>query len=467
MIAQSDLAVIANGNSDAIARLIARRAQFGPPSAGMFKLSSIKTAADPGLWDQITGSASGALKGLADKYVTPYVNQAGQQFADAAQNQGVQNLQRMWDEHPELRWSLYTAGAGGLLGLGSGLLGRKKRPLSSLLTGALMGAGVGAGAGYLYNATHPQDQGQGDKTDQPPADQPGQIAGQPPTDPVETARHAVRSGYNAATGAYDNPTGAGGDLAKGVKNEAIQALLPDRGNKPLRSRILGNVAGVYGGKRIWDIARGVGQGFTNPTRYRPPIGVSVGGGPTRAITTGGSVGLEEGWAPSLWDRLRGGLEGGLRRPLSSIPLAGMGLAGRYHPNLETAHLWSERNNARYLPQGAKETAEDLRAGADRNLTQTPNYSKAVATEEGVEGLQRAYGAMPFPAKALNWGLRTGLPYGAAIGTAFLDPFKNEQAQQASAAGVNKAFGLPPPGVPGGPVNPNATMHQAVKLPGSP
>jgi hypothetical protein len=464
MIAQSDLAVIVNGNSDAIAKLIARRAQFGPPPVGMFKLSSVKTAA-PGWWDQITGSASNAAKGLMDQYVTPHINQAGKQFANSTQNQFTQNLQNVWNEHPGLRYGVYGAGLGGLLGLGSGLMGRKKRPLSNLLTGALMGAGVGAGGAALYNAYNSlqNQQGQGAKTDQPPADQVQPVT-QPSPDTVQTARDTVAD-------AYDHPSDAASKTLAGAKNQAIQALAPDRGYKPLSSRILGNVAGVWGGKRIYDIARGAGQGFTNPTRWKPGyIPFPTPENPTSIPVPGRSVPPGEPWTPTLGQRLQGGLEGALKRPLSSVPLAGMGLADRYDPRLGTAHNWAERENARYLAQGAKETPQDLRAGAKRNLAYTPDYSEAVATEAGVEGLQRAWRKMPFPLKAINWGWRTGLPYGGAIATAFLDPFKRQQAQQASAAGVNSAFGLPPPGVPSAPtesVNPNVTMQNAVKPLGNP
>jgi hypothetical protein len=50
-----------------------------------------------------------------------------------------------------LTWGMLGAGAGGLLGLGTSMTGKKKRPLSGLLTGGLLGGTLGAGGSMLHS----------------------------------------------------------------------------------------------------------------------------------------------------------------------------------------------------------------------------------------------------------------------------------------------------------------------------
>lgn len=156
MLARTDLIAIASGDTNNVARLIAKRAQFGAPSAGPIKLSFYKKAA-PGDWWDPSGVVSGAGNWVGDQY-NQLASRAGQQFANGAQQEALGNLSKIWNEHPELQYGVYGAGLGGLLGLGSGLMGKKKRPLSSLLTGAALGAGVGAGGRFLYDYLKPREQ---------------------------------------------------------------------------------------------------------------------------------------------------------------------------------------------------------------------------------------------------------------------------------------------------------------------
>lgn len=107
---------------DDYAALIARRAVFGPPSTGIL----IKSA------DIIPQGVKDTVGGWA-------------------KNLGMEQLGKMWNENAPLRYGVYGAGAGAGLGLLSGILGKKKRPLSSMLTGGLLGGLAGGGGKYVYD----------------------------------------------------------------------------------------------------------------------------------------------------------------------------------------------------------------------------------------------------------------------------------------------------------------------------
>ncbi len=110
----------------ALSQLIARKALFGPLPAFM------KQADEPGILqqglDKVKGWGSDIASSAAGKY-----------------------LSNAWENSPALRYGAYGALGGAGLGLGYNLLAKKKRPLSSVLSGALAGLGLGYGGKTLYD----------------------------------------------------------------------------------------------------------------------------------------------------------------------------------------------------------------------------------------------------------------------------------------------------------------------------
>lgn len=129
---RADLIKLAQSSTaDAIA-IIAHRAAFGPVPTQMSKMAA-------GEWYD----------------PTPYLEKGKQWVGDMAKSQLSDQAMKYWNENPSLQHAVYGglggAGLGALLGLGSNLVKKKKRPLSDLLMGGLMGGALGAGGGYLYN----------------------------------------------------------------------------------------------------------------------------------------------------------------------------------------------------------------------------------------------------------------------------------------------------------------------------
>lgn len=143
---QSDLLVIASGDQTAIASLLTKRSHLGAPD-GM-----VKKAQEPGFLEQ---AKNWGQKNVVEP-VTEFVGKQVQNIGDQAVKDQFNKFLTHEDYRP-WRYGLGGLAAGGLLGLGTGLIGRrkKKRALGNALMGGLLGAGLGTGLGYL---TRPGEQ---------------------------------------------------------------------------------------------------------------------------------------------------------------------------------------------------------------------------------------------------------------------------------------------------------------------
>jgi hypothetical protein len=66
-------------------------------------------------------------------------------------NPMLDNLSKMWNDNPALRYGVYGAGAGAGAGLLANEVGGKEHPFQSMMTGAMGGAALGAGGKYLWD----------------------------------------------------------------------------------------------------------------------------------------------------------------------------------------------------------------------------------------------------------------------------------------------------------------------------
>lgn len=520
MVPREDLIAIANGGPELAARLISRRAQFGPAPAGMLKLSFVKIAA-PGDWWDPGGYVSAAGNQIAGSY-DQLAQRAGQNFSEAAQGQTFQDLAKTWNDHPMLQAGVYGAGVGGLLGLGSGLIGKKKRPLSNLLTGALLGAGVGTGGRFLYDKFQPEAKptvdaeaerrGQlaagfrADAQGQAPQGQGGAPAGgitptggiKLPPEPTlkeklpqlaagvraeqverlrqanfqEKGRWAIDAKQKAMRGEPPPPPFVPkGDPSLGISDEeagqtptrpitgpidavgslgreaaqAVGAVPPDKdpGNTPApedlqyaepgHAEILNHpgyrgliqdLAATAGAKRVWDMSRGFAQGWRTPWR--------------------GKIDPRKDMDFGFLSKLRSGLGGAGRSLAAAIPgPLGRSWAGRFHPGLrdvaktmDTALDPSKFGpngaplgvNLDLLPKGSGSALKNQATwlGQQNQAKNMPEREKLLSTETGLAETQKAYRALPFRSKFMNWGYRTGVPYGGAMLAAALDPNTNRE-----------------------------------------
>ena len=213
MSTQKDIKLISGYTIDDAASFIAKRAMLGVPQTSFIKLSFIKNAAP-----DATSAASalvGAMNPLGAANVanaampyqpTWYENLLGRENVNSAQNY----LQQAWD-NPYIRNSLIGAGVGGAAGLGSSLLGKKKRHLSSLLAGAALGGGLGAGYTWMFPPAGPAE------PPKPPADSSAAIA--------NAKNQAANANFNAARDALkESPGEIGKEKATGYMQQGNQNL---------------------------------------------------------------------------------------------------------------------------------------------------------------------------------------------------------------------------------------------------
>lgn len=140
-----DLALISSGNQEQVLALLVKRAAIGSPAA------LEKYALGEELLDKAKGFVQPGIDTVKN-YVQPHIDNAvssgiGKGIGDFYQNN------KSWAQP-----ALWGAGIGGALGLGSGLLGRRRkgRAIGDAMTGALLGAGLGGAGGYLMNQYNSQ-----------------------------------------------------------------------------------------------------------------------------------------------------------------------------------------------------------------------------------------------------------------------------------------------------------------------
>ena len=147
---RNDLIKLAFSDENTATQLIARRALFGPTPPLGIQLYLSKQA------DDTASTFMDTLKGWGNnvgEYAKDLGSKATGYLADAGKSELANQVKQTWNNNPWLQTGAYGAGAGALLGLGSELFGgsRKKRPLSSILSGATLGGLMGAGGHYLYD----------------------------------------------------------------------------------------------------------------------------------------------------------------------------------------------------------------------------------------------------------------------------------------------------------------------------
>lgn len=136
----NDLPILASGNTKQIVALLMKRAAFG-------------RSKQADMLDDLKGHLSQAWQNYGAPAVSKVQGVAGDAMANAAKTQVGQQVSDAWKNNPVFQNSVYGAGIGGALGLGSGLMSRKNkgRAVGDALTGALLGAGAGGAGTYVAN----------------------------------------------------------------------------------------------------------------------------------------------------------------------------------------------------------------------------------------------------------------------------------------------------------------------------
>lgn len=207
ILIKNDLIAIAAGTPETAAALLVKRAAFGFPGQNMAKEAGIGDFVPSG--DDISKAWGKVTSGFGDaaNKVTNYANKKLVQPAvSGALSKGVNDAwtgaKNYVGSNPWAQYGLAGAGIGGLLGLGSGLLTRKRkgRALGDAFTGALMGGGLGAVGGHLFG----QPSGTGlDRSGEGTVTSPDEVTAGKPTKPdpnqlpiISTALSATQAANN-------------------------------------------------------------------------------------------------------------------------------------------------------------------------------------------------------------------------------------------------------------------------------
>ena len=149
-----DLQLIATGTVKQAAEIIAKRTILGAP--GMTKAAANE-------WQTYVAEPfeKYVAQPFRENVTQPLTKQIGQHAATAGLDKTWGEAQKFYNETPWAQGALLGAGAGGLLGLGTGLLGRrrKSRAFSDMLTGGLLGGTIGGvGAHYFGQPDKKQEE---------------------------------------------------------------------------------------------------------------------------------------------------------------------------------------------------------------------------------------------------------------------------------------------------------------------
>lgn len=274
---KSDLQLIAQANNiEKIAQVLSKRAITGPVPDELIKIADFD-------WKNLV--SPDWYKGLAQEHI---VNPIASRISDDAIKGTQDFFKKPWVGH-----ALMGAGLGGAVGLGSGLIGRKRKSkaLTDMLYGGLLGGGAGVGLGLVSehiaknidpnSPTHKIEKANKDLQEaQAAGSSLGREADEISKNPAKTTGEAFTRRPGAIVTNAISPKGIGLSTAEAAPFVGTQAYNPF--NKNVLSDTLST--GKDTATTIGDFAKDLatGEGFTNPAqnplnKFNPATRGALGG----------------------------------------------------------------------------------------------------------------------------------------------------------------------------------------------